>query len=111
MAGKGGVVSDSSEPLKVDPVELRMTADQLDGQAGGFRSAHQTAQARAGNAVLGSGASAAALPRMVVAWEADGARFAEEFTKHARAHRAAADSYVRTDAGGAEVIEDAGSAL
>ncbi|OBB77137.1 type VII secretion target [Mycobacterium sp. 852014-52144_SCH5372336] len=105
------MVSDSSEPLKVDPIELRMTANQLDGQAGGFRSAHQAAEARAGNAVLGSGASAAALPKMVASWEADGSRFVEEFTKHARAHRTAADSYVRTDAAGAEGIEDAGSAL
>ncbi|WP_094289461.1 type VII secretion target [Mycobacterium lehmannii] len=104
-------MSDSSEPLKVDPIELRMTADKLDGQASGFETAHQAAQARAGSTALGSGASAAALPKMVAAWEADGARFAADFTKHARAHRAAADSYVRTDAGGAEGIEDAGSAL
>lgn len=104
-------MSDSDDPLKVDPTELRMAADRLDDQASGFRSAHQAAQSRAGNAALGSGSAAAALPKMLAAWEADAARFAKRFAKHARGHREAADSYVRTDAGGAEAVEDVGSAM
>nr|WP_090276655.1 type VII secretion target [Mycolicibacterium komanii]CRL70095.1 hypothetical protein CPGR_01839 [Mycolicibacterium komanii] len=104
-------MSDSNDPLKVDPTELRMAADRLDDQASGFRSAHQAAHSRAGNAALGSGSAAATLPKMLAAWEADGARFAKDFAKHARGHRDAADSYVRTDAGGAEAVEDAGSAM
>ena len=99
-----------NEPLKVDPTQLRMTADQLDGHASGFRIAHQAAQSRASKAALGSGSAAAALPGMLAAWEADGARFNENFIKHARGHRKAADSYVRTDAGSADAIDDAGSA-
>lgn len=104
-------MSDSNDPLKVDPTELRMAADRLDDRASGFRSAHQAAHSRAGNAALGSGSAAAALPKMLAAWEADEARFAKDFAKHARGHREAADSYVRTDAGGAEAVEDAGSAM
>ncbi|WP_064400416.1 type VII secretion target [Mycobacterium sp. IS-1590] len=105
------MVSDSNDPLKVDPTELRMAADRLDGQASGFQSAHQAAHSRAGNTALGSGSAAAALPKMLAAWEADGARFAGNFAKHAQGHREAADSYVRTDAGGAEAVEGAGSAM
>lgn len=105
------MVSDSNDPLKVDPTELRMAADRLDDHASGFRSAHQSAHSRAGNAALGSGSAAAALPKMLAAWEADGARFAKDFAKHGQGHRQAADSYVRTDAGGAEAVEDAGSAM
>ncbi|MGE2718428.1 type VII secretion target [Mycolicibacterium celeriflavum] len=104
-------MSDANDPLKVDPAELRMAADRLDGQASGFRAAHQAAHSRAGSAALGTGSAAAALPKMLAAWEADGTRFAADFAKHARGHREAADSYVRTDAGGAEGIEDAGSAM
>ncbi|MGV0715892.1 type VII secretion target [Mycolicibacterium sp. XJ662] len=104
-------MSQPNELLKVDPTELHLAADRLDGQASGFRTAHEAAQLRAGNAALGSGSAAAALPKMLAAWEADGARFAGEFTRHARGHREAANSYVSTDDGSAEGIEDAGSAL
>lgn len=101
----------SNEPLKVDPIELRMTADKLDGQASGFRTTHQAAQSRAGSAALGSGSAAAELPKMLAAWEGDGARFADHFARHARGHREAADSYAHTDARSADGIEEAGSAL
>ncbi|WP_286149178.1 ESX-1 secretion-associated protein [Mycobacterium sp. IS-1496] len=87
-----------------------MAADQLDGQAGGFRAGHQAVQARASKAALGSGSAAAALPGMLAAWEADGAKFEEHFARHARGHREAADGYVRTDAGSADKIDNAGSA-
>ncbi|KUH84627.1 type VII secretion target [Mycobacterium sp. IS-1556] len=104
-------MSNPNEPLKVDPTELRMAADQLDGHASAFRATHQTAQSRASKAALGSGSAATALPGMLAAWEAEGTQFNEHFIRHAQGHRDAADSYVRTDAGGAQGIDDAGSAL
>lgn len=87
-----------------------MTADQLEGHASGFRTAHEAAQSRASKASLGSGIAAAALPGMLAAWEADGAQFDENFARHARGHREAAEAYVRTDAGSAGRIDHAGSA-
>ncbi|MGE2736070.1 type VII secretion target [Mycolicibacterium vaccae] len=104
-------MSHAGEPLRVDPTQLRMAADQLDGQAGGFRAVDRAAQSRAGAVALGSGSAAAALPGMVAAWEADGARFNEHFARYARGHREAADRYAGTDVGNAEGIDDAGSAL
>jgi hypothetical protein len=103
-------VSQPQEPLKADPTELRMTADQLDGHASGFRTTHEAALSRASEAALGSGFAAAALQGMLAAWEADGAKFDGDFARHARGHREAADAYVRTDAGSAGRIDDAGSA-
>jgi hypothetical protein len=97
--------------LKVDPSELQMTADQLDGHASVFGSAHETAQSRAGKAALGSGLASAALPGMLEAWDSDGARFGTHFAKHAQGHRDAAGAYVKTDDGSAGRIDDAGSAL
>ena len=102
---------EQGEPLKVDPTELRMTADQLDGHANGFRTALQAAHSRASKAALGSGSAATALPGMMAAWEADRVRFEEQFAKQARGHREAADSYARTDAGSSDAIDDAGPAL
>ena len=104
-------MSHPNEPLKVDPTELHMTADRLDGHASAFRTAHQAAQSRASKAALGSGSAAAALPGMLAAWDAESARFGEYFTKYAQAHREAAAGYARTDASGAEGINDAGSGL
>lgn len=102
-------MSHPQEPLRADPTELRMAADQLEGQVSGFRTAHESALSRAGKSALGSGAAAAALPGMLAAWEADGAKFGEQFARHERGHREAADAYVRTDAGSAARIDDAGS--
>jgi hypothetical protein len=96
------------EPLKVDPIELRMTADRLDGHSSDFSTEHLKAHAAASEAALGSGLSAAALPEMLAAWEADGAHFGERFTTHAEGHRGAAGAYERTDSSGAGRITDAG---
>ena len=107
----GAAVSNSNEPLKVDPTELQVTAAQLEGHASVFGTAHQTAQSRAGKAALGSGLAATALPAMLEAWESDGARFGTHFAKHAQGHRDAAEAYVKSDDGNAGRIDDAGSAL
>ncbi len=104
------MVSSPNEPLKVDPTELHAAADQLDGHATEFLATHQTAQSRAGQAGLGSGLSAAALPQMVAAWEDESTRLGKHFEKHAAGHREAATRYVKTDIAGAEGIDDAGAA-
>ncbi|MCW1824193.1 MULTISPECIES: type VII secretion target [Mycolicibacterium] len=100
-----------SKSLKVDPIELRMAADHLDGHATEFSTEHQKAHSSASQATLGPGLAGAALPGMLAAWESDGTRFGENFVKHAEGHREAAKAYEGTDRGGAERISDAGSAL
>jgi hypothetical protein len=104
-------VASANDPLKVDPTELHMTADQLDGHASDFLTAHQTAHSRASQARLGSSLSAAALPQMLTAWEADSARFGKHFATNAQGHREAAAQYVKTDTAGADGIDDASAAV
>lgn len=99
------------EPLKVDPTELVLTAGQLDGQAAGFRTGHQSAHARASHAALGASSSAAALPGMLAAWESDGIRYVTQFASLADKHRAAAAKYAATDDQESDDIDIAGSAL
>jgi hypothetical protein len=99
------------EPLKVDPSELQIAADKIDGHAAGFGTTLAATHQRAGQVALGSGLAAAALPQLLGAWENDGTRFGEHFTKHADGHRTAATAYSRTDADSSERISDAGSAL
>jgi hypothetical protein len=105
------VVSSPNEPLKVDPTELHLTADQLDGHGSDFLAAHQTAHSRASQAALGSGLSAAALPQMLTAWETESTRLGKHFATNAQGHREAATQYVKTDAAGGEEIDDASAAL
>lgn len=107
----GVVVPGPNEPLKVDPTELQLAADQLDGHASSFRAAHQNAQSRAGHVVIGAGLSGAALPEMLAAWEGDGVHFGRRMTKLAADHREAAAKYVATDNHSADEIDDAGSAV
>jgi len=100
-----------SDPLKVDPAELQLAASQIEAQAGEFQVAHQAAHSRAGQAALGAGLAATALPALLAAWEADATRFGKQFATIAEGHREAAASYVSTDAGSSGSIDDAASRL
>lgn len=104
-------MSNPNERLKVDPTELHAAADQLDGHASEFLATHGTALSRASQANLGAGLSAAAVPQMLAAWEADSARFAQQFATNAQGHREAAARYADTDTASADGIDDAGAAL
>lgn len=102
---------EQGEPLKVDPTELVLAAGQVDGQAAGFRTAHQSVHARASHAALGTSLSAGALPGMLAAWESDGIRYGQQFMSLAEKHRAAAAKYAETDDQQSDDIDIAGSAL
>lgn len=106
-------MASANEPLKVDPTELRLTAEQIEAHAGDFLRDHQAAHWRASSCQtsLGSGLAAAALPGMLAGWEEHGTRFGKHFVTHAEGHREAADRYAATDADGASGIDNAGSAL
>ncbi|PEG55490.1 type VII secretion target [Mycolicibacterium diernhoferi] len=109
--GEGMGMSQASMPLKVDPTELQLAADQLEGQAGSFTSAHRSSHEKAGHASLGASASTAALPAMLASWDDDCARYSERFATLAGHHRVAAAKYSATDDRGADDIDAAGSAL
>jgi hypothetical protein len=113
MAHRGRLLGEVfvPEPLKVNPSELQMAADMIDGHAAAFATTHATTHQRAGQAALGSGLAGVALPQLLGAWESDGTRFGEHFTKHADGHRTASAAYTQTDDEGSERISDAGSAL
>lgn len=99
------------EPLRVDPVEVRLTGGRIEGHAGEFLTAHQSAHQQAGQVSIGSGAASAALAQMLGAWENAGAHFATQHAKHADNHHQAAAEYVSTDTDGAASISGAGTTL
>jgi Excreted virulence factor EspC, type VII ESX diderm len=100
-----------AEPVKLRPAELHATAAEIDNHADDFSVAHQAAHRRAGEAVMGSGLSAGALPEMLGAWEVDRVRSGEQFTHHADRHRTAANAFAQADHGGADRIRGMGPAL
>lgn len=101
----------AARPLRVDPTQLRMTADSLSSHAQSFSATHERAQARAGGVALGAGSAAAALPAMLAEWQNSTVQFAAHHVKHADGHRAAAEAYTRTDTGTADDLEVAGRGL
>jgi hypothetical protein len=100
-----------AKALRVDPVELRVTAEALSSHAEEFSATHGQAHSRAGQVALGASKAAAALPAMLAEWQTAGTRFAAYHVKHADGHRAAADAYTKTDSGCADEIEAAGRDL
>lgn len=100
-----------AKTLRVDPVELRVTAESLSSHAESFSATHQRAQSNAGQVALGASKAAAALPAMLAEWQASGTNFAAHHVKHADGHRAAADAYTKTDSANADEIEAAGRDL
>lgn len=95
------------EPLRVDPVELRLAGGRIEGHAGEFLTTHQSTHERAGQLSIGSGAASAALAQMLGAWETTGAHFATQHTKHADGHHQAAAEYASTDTDSAASISGA----
>ena len=100
-----------AKALRVDPIELRVTAESLSSHAETFSATHEQAQSRAGQVALGASKAAAALPAMLAEWQTTGTRFAAHHVKHADGHRAAADAYTQTDSANADEIEAAGRDL
>jgi hypothetical protein len=100
-----------AEPLRVDPVELQLKADQIDGHGADFLTTHGAAHSRASGVALGAGLAGAALPQMLAAWETHGTRCAEQFRIDADDHRQAATAYFTADSSTADRVDDAGSAL
>jgi hypothetical protein len=100
-----------AKALRVDPFELRVTAESLSSHAEAFSATHEQAQSRAEEVALGASKAAAALPAMLTEWQTAGTRFVARHIKHADGHRAAADAYTQTDGGESQDIEAAGRAL
>jgi hypothetical protein len=96
------------EPLRVDPAQLRMTAESLSSHAEWFLAKYTQTEAMAGHVTLGASKAAAALPAMLAEWQTTGQRFAQRHVQHADGHRVAAEAYTRTDTGASGEIEAAG---
>jgi WXG100 family type VII secretion target len=95
-----------ADPLKVDPVDLRMSSDHMDMHHGELLGAHTVADGAIEEAQAGwVGASAAALQSKLVEWQAATAEMCGDIAAHGEAFRTAADGYQTVDTDSAEKLD------
>jgi WXG100 family type VII secretion target len=97
-----------AEPLKVDPVDLHMSADHMGVHHTELRAAHAAADSDVEGAQAGwVGASAAALQAKFAEWQATTEKLCGSVADHERAFRTAGTKYQTVDGESAGKINDA----
>ena len=93
------------EPLKVNPIDLYMSADHMSVHHADLRAAHAAADSDIEGAQGGwVGASAAALQAKLVEWQATTEQLCGNISDHEQAFRAAGKAYQTVDGESAEHI-------
>ncbi len=93
------------EPLKVDPIDLHMSADHISVHHADLQAAHAAADSDIEGAQAGwVGASAAALQAKLAEWQATTEQLCGSIADHERAFRTAGHQYETVDEDGAEKI-------
>lgn len=91
--------------VKVDPIDLRMSANHLAMHSEDLRTAHAEADADIEATQAGwVGASATAMQTKLAQWQEFTARICADLDTHQDNFHAAAAAYEATDTGGAETI-------
>lgn len=95
------------ERLKVDPIDLHMSADQMSAHHADLRATHAAADSDIQGAQSGwVGVSAAALQAKLAEWQSTTEQLCGTIASHERAFRAARDRYRAVDGESAAVIDD-----
>jgi uncharacterized protein YukE len=98
--------------LRVDPVDVRLAGEHVDGHAANFLVGHMVANARIAAAQRGFiGDSVAALAGLAAHWNEETANHHRELCEHAEDLRTAAGKYESTDADAATTFEVAAADL
>jgi WXG100 family type VII secretion target len=94
-----------ADPVKVDPIDLRMSSDHMDMHHGDLLTAHGAANGAIEESQAGwVGASAAALQAKIAEWQSVTAELCGDIAAHSEAFRSAAAGYETTDTDGAEAL-------
>jgi WXG100 family type VII secretion target len=95
-----------AEPVKVDPIDLRMSSDHMDMHHAELLAAHSAANDAIEAAQAGwVGASAAALQTKLAEWQGVTMELCGDIAAHGEAFRSAAAGYESTDADRAEKLD------
>lgn len=94
-----------NEQLRVEPVDLHMSADHMDMHHSEFHAAHTEANTAIEDAQSGwIGASGAALRAKLIEWQETSIEVAANISSHGTRFRTAASQYAQTDAEQADVL-------
>jgi WXG100 family type VII secretion target len=95
-----------ADPVKVDPIDLRMSSDHMDMHHFELLAAHTAANGAIEEAQAGwVGASAAALQTKLAEWQAVTTELCGDIAAHGEAFRSAAAGYESTDTDSAEKLD------
>jgi WXG100 family type VII secretion target len=95
-----------ADPVKVDPIDLRLSSDHMDMHHAELLAAHTAANGAIEEAQGGwVGASAAALQTKFAEWQAVTTELCGDIAAHGEAFRTAAAGYESTDANSAEKLD------
>jgi WXG100 family type VII secretion target len=95
-----------ADHLKVDPIDLHMSAEHMDVHHTDLRAAHAAADGAIEGAQAGwVGASAAALQTKMAHWQATTTRLCGDIASHGAAYRSAANAYTANDGNSAEALD------
>lgn len=94
------------KPLRVDPIDLRISANHMDVHHAELAASHMAANGEIEAAQIGwVGASGAALLGKFAEWQETTLALTSEIASHGAAFQATADDYVSTDQMNAEGID------
>ncbi|SRX92596.1 WXG100 family type VII secretion target [Mycobacterium shimoidei] len=95
------------EPLKVDPLDLHVSADHMSVHHADLRAAHAEADSDIEAAQTGwVGASAAALQAKLAEWQSTTEQLCDSIAGHEQTFRAARNRYQAVDGHSADIIND-----
>ncbi|WP_156658228.1 WXG100 family type VII secretion target [Mycobacterium kyorinense] len=95
------------EPLEVDPVDLRISANHMSVHHNNLRAAHATADSDIEGAQVGwVGASVAALRAKLAEWQSTTEQLCGSIADHEQAFRVAGSQYRAVDGQSADNIND-----
>jgi WXG100 family type VII secretion target len=95
-----------ADPVKVDPIDLRISSDHMDMHHAELLAAHTAANGAIEEAQAGwVGSSAAALQTKLAEWQAATAEVCDDIAAHSEAFRSAAAGYESTDTNSTEKLD------
>jgi WXG100 family type VII secretion target len=95
-----------ADQLKVDPIDLHMSATHMDVHHAELQAAHAAADGVMEGAQSGwVGASASALQSKMAEWQATTTRLCGDIAAHGAAYQAAAKLYTQNDTDSAEALD------
>lgn len=93
-----------ADHLKVDPIDLHMSAEHMDVHHADLRAVHAAADGAIEGAQAGWVGASTALQAKMTQWQATTTQLCGDIASHGAAYRSAANAYTANDGNSAEAL-------